>query len=100
MTSFWFVFGAFGLLAIPLIIMFITCGVDLKHKLGGAFAVLIFWLIFSLGLWADGMATRDAWNGGYCECGTHWELSGVTKTRNGNTTKYYSCPNCYAEITQ
>lgn len=51
-----------------------------------------------------GLATLQAtnneqvWNGGYCECGTHWELKGVDKAKNGSTTKYYACENCYKEI--
>lgn len=41
---------------------------------------------------------QKLWNDGCCECGTHWELKGVDKARNGSTTKYYACPNCYKEI--
>ena len=41
---------------------------------------------------------QKAWNEGYCECGTHWELKGATKVKNGSTTKYYACPNCFEEI--
>ena len=41
---------------------------------------------------------QKIWDGGSCECGTHWELKGVTKVKNGTTTKYYACPNCFKEI--
>jgi hypothetical protein len=95
---FWFTFGFFGLLCVPLIIMFLVCGADRKHKLGGAIAVIIFWVAFSGGLWLDGKGKADKWNNGYCECGTHWELRGATKSRNGVETKYYVCENCYKEI--
>ena len=97
---FWISFGFFGLICVPLIIMFLVCGVDLKHKLGGAIAVLIFWFIVAGGFTLDSLGKKDAWNGGYCDCGTHWELRGATKSRTGTETKYYSCPNCYAEIRQ
>lgn len=41
---------------------------------------------------------QKVWNEGYCECGHHWELKGATKVKNGGTTKYYACPNCFKEI--
>ena len=100
MTDFWFAFGIFGLAGVPFMILFLVGGVDLKHKLGGAFAVLIFWLLASGGVTLDNKGKKDVWNGGYCECGTHWELRGAAKSRMGNETKYYQCPNCYAEITK
>lgn len=100
MLSFWISLGLFGILGLPFIIMFLLGGVDLKHKLGGAIGVLIFCLIFAGGITLDGMNKADSWNGGYCECGTHWELRGASKSRTGNETKYYACPNCHAEIRQ
>ena len=100
MKEFLIIFGAFGLMCIPFIIMFLVCGVDLEHKLCGAAVVLIFWFLVAGGLTLDSKGKQDAWNGGYCECGTHWELRGASKSRTGNETKYYQCPNCYAEITQ
>ena len=100
MLEFWLTFGFFGIICVPFIIMFLVCGVDLKHKLGGAIAVLVFWLIFSAGLAADSSMKKEDWNNGYCECGTHWELRGASKSRTGNETKYYQCPNCYTEIRQ
>ena len=100
MTGFWIVFGFFSLICVPFIIMFLACGVDLKHKLGGTIAVLFFWLLVSVGLTLDSKVKKETWNGGYCECGTHWELRGATTSRTGSETKYYQCPNCYAEITR
>lgn len=97
---FWIAFGFFGIICVPFIIMFLVCGVDLKHKLGGAIAILIFWFLFAGGTTIEEMNKADSWNGGYCKCGTHWELRGATKTRVGTETKYYACPNCHAEITQ
>ena len=44
------------------------------------------------------ITNQEVWNEGYCECGTHWELKGVAKAKNGSTTKYYDCPNCFEEI--
>lgn len=96
---FWITFGFFGLLAVPLVIMFLTCGVDLKHKLGGSLAVLVFWFLISAGLAFDSAAKKEKWNDGYCECGEHWTLAGASKSRNGTETKYYRCDNCYNEIT-
>ena len=97
---FWIAFGLFGIFCVPLIIMFLVCGVDLKHKLSSTIAILLFWFLFAGGITLDGMNKADNWNGGYCECGTHWELRGATKNRVGTETKYYACPNCHAEITQ
>ena len=100
MMEFCIIFGILGLVGVPFIILFLVGGVDLKHKLGGALVVLMFWLLAAGGLTLDSKGKQEAWNGGYCECGTHWELRGATKSRTGNETKYYQCPNCYAEITK
>ena len=98
--TFWISFGFFGIICVPFIIMFLVCGVDLKHKLGGAIAILIFWFLFAGGITLDGMNKADNWNDGHCKCGTHWELRGATKSRTGIETKYYACPNCHTEIRQ
>ena len=98
--TFWSIFGLIGILCVPLIIMFLVCGIGLKRKIGGALAILIFWFLFSGALVLDETNKADNWNGGYCECGTHWELRGATKSRTGTETKYYACPNCHAEIRQ
>ena len=93
-------FGLLGLFFIPAILFFIVGGVDAAHKIGGSLVCLAFWIVMATGLCIESATSEKAWNGGYCECGTHWELRGVSESRNGNTTKYYTCPNCYAEITQ
>ena len=98
--NFWIVFGVLGLVWLMPIIMFLTCGVDAKHKIGGALVCLAFWMVMTVGLYCESTARADAWNGGYCECGAHWELRGTTKSRYGDITKYYVCPDCYAEIQQ
>ena len=98
MMEFWITFGIFGLIWAPLMIIFLVGGVDLKHTLGGTIVVLIFWFICAGSCYLDEMGKQEAWNGGYCDCGTHWELKGASKSRTGHTTKYYQCPNCYAEI--
>ena len=100
MLNFWISFGFFGIICVPFIIMFLVCGIDLKHRLGGAIAILLFWLLISGGMTLEGINKADSWNGGYCDCGTHWELRGATKSRTGIETKYYACPNCHAEIRQ
>lgn len=94
------IIGILGAVFVPAIIMFLVCGVDAKHKIGGALICLFFWAIMSGGIALDISIKADTWNNGYCNCGHHWELAGATKTRSGSTTKYYYCPNCYAEITQ
>lgn len=99
-TIFIITFAIFGIIFIPFILLFLIGGVDLKHKLGGAIAILIFWIATSVVVPLGAKNEEDAWNGGYCECGQHWELEAVTKSHNGHTTKYYVCPNCYVEITQ
>ena len=100
MTQFLICFGILGLFAVPFILVFAICGVDVAHKIGGSLVCLAFWILMATGLCIESATKEKAWNGGYCECGTHWELRGVSESRNGNTTKYYTCPNCYAEITQ
>ena len=91
------VFGITGIIFIPLILTFLFCGVDKAHKIGGAIAVALIWIVLALGLFYECEANEEAWNNGFCECGTHWELKGVSKDR-GFETKYYACPNCYTEI--
>lgn len=96
--NFWIIFGGIGLFAIPTILLFICCGVDAKHKICGFLVVIIFWFIFAGGLYFQEQGNNERWNNGFCECGQHWELSGVNKSRNGTETKYYTCPDCYKEI--
>ena len=98
--NFWIVFGLVGLAFIVPIMMFLIGGVDIQHKIGGALVCFVFWGLMSAGLYCETTTKTDAWNGGYCECGTHWELRGANKDRYGNTTKYYVCPECFTEIEQ
>lgn len=100
MTNFLVVFGILGLFFIPVILLFIVGGVDAAHKIGGSLVCLVFWILVSVSLCIQNSANDEAWNGGYCECGTHWELIAATEDKFGDITKYYSCPNCHAEITQ
>ena len=98
MNNFLVTFGFMGLLFLPIIILFLVGGVDLKHKLGGFFVCLAFWVVFAGGISIQSNHNKDLWNNGYCECGTHWELRAANKTKNGSETKYYSCPECHNEI--
>ena len=91
------VFGVLGIIFIPFIILIWISGPDLKHKLYGAIVMLLLWFLCAGGITFD-INRIDNWNGDFCECGTHWELRGVTKNKSGIETKYYICPNCYTEI--
>ena len=35
-----------------------------------------------------------AWNNGYCECGTKWELVDIEHLKNSGELYYYGCDNC------
>ena len=93
-------FGCLGIVFGMIAVMFLVCGADRKHKIVGALVCIGFWLLMSGGIYLDASHDADVWNDGYCECGGHWELAGATRTKSGQTIKYYSCPNCYAEIEQ
>lgn len=96
--NFWIIFAVCGLFAIPCVVMFATCGATRKIQINGAIVCVIFWFVVSGAMWAQNTVNEENWNGGYCECGAHWELEAVTRTRNGSETKYYACPECFAEI--
>ena len=91
-------FGCIGLVAVPMIIMFLVGGVDLKHRLGGTFITLGLWLFMSFSIVFSAWRNEEVWNDGYCDCGYHWELAGATRSKQGSVTKYYFCPNCHSEI--
>lgn len=93
-------FGCLGIIFGMIAIMFLTLGVDKKHKIGGALICLLLWAMLSGGIYLDAKIDSDAWNGGYCDCGGRWELKGVSESRNGFTTKYYACDECRHEIEQ
>ena len=87
------------MLWIPVILLFAIGGADAKHKILGSVIAIFFWLIMTFGLYAQTTENNKNWNNGNCDkCEVHWELVAVTKTKNGSTTKYYTCPKCYKEI--
>lgn len=91
------VFAVFGLIAIPCICMFAGCAATKKDGRTGIIVVCVFWVLVSVACWGNHKDNTEKWNNGYCECGTHWEFVGATHYRSSKT-KYYACPNCYAEI--
>jgi hypothetical protein len=98
--NFLIVFGLTGLIWIAPIMMFLIGRADAKFKIGSVLVCLAFWVVMAVGLYCENTAKAEAWNNGYCECGTHWELRGTTQSKNGDVTKYYACPSCYSEIRQ
>ena len=56
-------------------------------------------ILLAIGL-AIGEAYSDktSWNGGYCECGGSYEMSGATHIHNGGDNYYYSCDQCGGTI--
>lgn len=93
------IFLIVGLIWIIFIILILILA-DKKYKLGATVVCFGLLLIMSLGLYYDTKTTVDSWNEGYCGCGEHWELRGVTRNKHGSVTKYYVCPNCHIEIEQ
>ena len=93
-------FALMGIIFGSLAIMMTMGAKTKKGKIASIVFCVVAWLVFSFALYGEGMAKNNVWNDGYCECGTHWELAGATRTKSGQTIKYYSCPNCYAEIEQ
>ncbi len=78
----------------------IYCGASRKHKIYCIVIslLLIIALCFCSIIYSDKKYHQDDWNGGYCDCDTHWVLGGVIRTEHGRIVKYYYCPNCYSEI--
>ena len=97
-VGFWVIFGFLGLVFLPCIVLFVSSGETAKSKIGSALVCICFWFVFAGGIYFQEAGNAERWNDGYCECGQHWELKGVSKTRNGSETKYYSCPECFKEI--
>lgn len=95
--SYWFVFALCGAMALPVILMFALMCDTVKNKIIGSIVCVCFWFLIAGAMWGQADTNAKAWNDGFCECGTHWELKGASKYRSSET-KYYSCPNCYAEI--
>ena len=98
MTMFLICLIGFGLMALPCIIFIWLAADKLKERLIGTVIAIIFWFAFAFGLYAETKYNSMVWNGGYCDCGEHWELRGASKSRTGTETKYYACPNCHTEI--
>ena len=86
-----------GLFAVPCLILAISLGDTWKEKLSGCIFICVMWLIFAGGCSFAEDVNAEKWNGGYCKCGTHWELRGASQYRTSHT-KYYVCPDCHAEI--
>ena len=97
MTNFLICLIIFGAFAVPCLCLAIAFGEDWKGKLFGCGVICVIWLTFAVGCSFAGNANAEKWNGGYCKCGTHWELRGASQYRTSHT-KYYVCPDCYAEI--
>ena len=86
-----------GFFAVPCLILAISLGDTWKERLSGCIFICVLWLIFASGTAFGHDINAEKWNGGYCKCGTHWELKAASQHRTSHT-KYYACPNCYAEI--
>ena len=80
-------------------LMLVPFGALMKGWKGALVALLIASAISGL-ITSDYEYKKAEWNGGMCDCGTHWELRGAAKSRTGTETKYYACPNCHREIRQ
>ena len=78
-------------MVIVVVAIWVNC--DWKTRLAGILAGFFFWVIASGAMVIRIKDNANKWNNGYCQCGTHWELVSVAAK-----TKYYVCPNCYAEI--
>ena len=87
--GFWTMFGLFGVIFVPCVLLFALGGADAKHRIVGSLVCICFWFLFAGGIYFQEVGNAERWNDGYCECGQHWELKGATKTKNGSETKYY-----------
>ena len=97
MNNFLLCLIGFGLLAIPCLILAIEFGEDWRGRLFSCAVICVIWLTFAVGCSFAQDINAEKWNGGYCKCGTHWELRGASQYRTSHT-KYYVCPDCHAEI--
>ena len=92
----WIVFGTAALSLLTVYILFIA--ETKKDIIIGSLVCIIIWVIMSSTISLQVSTSVDVWNNGFCECGTHWELVGVSHSRTNGTVKYYSCSECYNEI--
>ena len=94
MTQFLICFGLMGLMAVPIILMFVICGVDTAHKVRGSVMTLVFWLLISGAMIVESKWDADLWNGGICSvCEGEYKFSSATKYRTSHHY-YYTCENC------
>lgn len=42
-------FSMAGIMFIPVILMFVICGANRKHKIGGAAVMVIIWIVYTFG---------------------------------------------------
>jgi hypothetical protein len=96
--NFIIIFAVVGLFAIPSIALFLICGANKSNKIWGTVTTVIFWMLLTVAIWGQNKTNTEVWNNGYCDCGTHWELTAVTRSYRGSETKYYVCPDCHTEI--
>lgn len=94
MSDFWFCFGIFGVLFVPLILMFLICGCTWRNKIGGAIVCLLFWFAISGAMYAENKWDNEAWNNGICPvCEGEYRFSGASQYRTSHCY-YYTCDNC------
>lgn len=92
----WIIFGAAALSLLTVYVLFIA--ETKKDIIVGSLVCVILWVFISGIMSSPTPVNVDVWNNGFCECGTHWELVGVSHSRTNGTVKYYSCSECYNEI--
>lgn len=86
------------LFAIPGVAICLYFGDTIKDKISNIIVLVVVAVAMTSILLHQDKVNAEKWNSGYCECGTHWELQSVTRTKMGTETEYYTCPNCYKEI--
>lgn len=94
MSDFWICFGFMGLLFVPCILMFLTCGCTWGNKIGGAIGCLVFWLLISGAMYGESEYDFNTYNNGACiVCEGEYKFSGATKYRTSHHY-YYTCGDC------
>ena len=94
MSDFWFCFGIFGVLFVPLILMFLMwCGAGSNNS-GGAIICLMFWFAMSGSMYTENKWDNEAWNNGISPvCEGEYRFSGASQYRTSHRY-YYTCDNC------
>lgn len=79
--------------------MIVVCSINCRYVVVKTLAGILTAAL--VGLAVGGMLTTSEkidearWNNGQCEeCGGEWRLNGVTTTRMGSKTYYWSCLDC------